>query len=85
MQFVVHWLNNKELHFTHEAEHVLEDISRSMTVTMSGLHDDDDTVTENGVDLPSEVKTNKGITQHFLFIIYLSSEMTADLTTQTVV
>ena len=27
--FVVHWLNNKELHFTHEAEHLLEEISQA--------------------------------------------------------
>ena len=29
VQFVVHWLNNKELHFTHEAEHLMEEISRA--------------------------------------------------------
>ena len=27
-QFVVHWLNNKELHFTQQAEHMLTELSK---------------------------------------------------------
>ncbi len=52
---MVHWLNNKELHFTLEAEKILSELNKGgVATTDESLTDDRDTqgnVTEDGEDL----------------------------------
>jgi hypothetical protein len=61
--FVVHWLNNKELHFTVEAEKILADMSKDTTTARD--EDADQKSDEVDAESTSEEKppeTNEPVT-----------------------
>lgn len=39
--FILHWLNNKEMHFTMQAEHILQDLTRKVVEKEEGLQNHD--------------------------------------------
>lgn len=39
--FILHWLNNKEMHFTLQAESILQELTRKVVEKEEGLHHQD--------------------------------------------
>ena len=63
VQFVVHWLHNKELHFTHEAESLLEEMGRRQASSNRGGDDGtDDTTSEESESTTATTITNPSTT-----------------------
>lgn len=40
--FILHWLNNKEMHFTMQAESILQELTRKVVEKEEGLHQQQD-------------------------------------------
>ena len=53
--FVVHWLNNKEFHFTLESEKLLEELCRTRLGSEEGAYDTPDRDVVNGLKEPAEM------------------------------
>ncbi|KAG5343356.1 DMXL2 protein, partial [Acromyrmex heyeri] len=63
--FILHWLNNKEMHFTMQAENILQELTRKVVEKEEGLqhqdaehveHDSEDECTKKGVRLQTAQK-----------------------------
>ncbi|XP_011350265.1 dmX-like protein 2 isoform X8 [Ooceraea biroi] len=63
--FILHWLNNKEMHFTMQAENILQELTRKVVEKEEGLqhqdaehveHDSEDECTKKGVRLQTQAQ-----------------------------
>ncbi|XP_046412753.1 dmX-like protein 2 isoform X1 [Neodiprion fabricii] len=59
--FILHWLNNKEMHFTMQAENILQELTRKVVEKEEGLQHDGDNVDHDSED---EHTPKKGAGRH---------------------
>ena len=52
--FILHWLNNKEMHFTMQAESILQELTRKVVEKEEGLHQQDVDHTDHETDHEEE-------------------------------
>ncbi|XP_024225203.1 dmX-like protein 2 isoform X2 [Bombus impatiens] len=57
--FILHWLNNKEMHFTMQAESILQELTRKVVEKEEGLHQQDVDHTDH--DSEEEGLSKKGV------------------------
>lgn len=64
--FILHWLNNKEMHFTMQAESILQELTRKVVEKEEGLHQQD-------VDHMEHDSEEEGLSSMFsIFNIYFT-------------
>ncbi|KAK9294166.1 hypothetical protein QLX08_011144 [Tetragonisca angustula] len=59
--FILHWLNNKEMHFTMQAESILQELTRKVVEKEEGLHQQDVDHTDHETDHEEEGLSKKGV------------------------